>query len=91
LEETGIRGRPTAFLGIWMDVYGDASNEIGSLSTANCCYLFELVSAVADTDLDTSEVLALRWFELQNLPANFAFPGHVPEALAAAVAVAQSH
>jgi ADP-ribose pyrophosphatase YjhB (NUDIX family) len=83
-EEVGLLGDPIDFIGIWMDDYArDATRE----ATANVAYLFRLRddrSPVVQPD----EVADARWFPLEELPANLAFPGHVPLVLRRAAEMA---
>ncbi len=64
-EETGLRVRLTALLGIYVDTYG-AEDEY----TLNVHYLAEVVSGEAHPASDVSE---LAWFAPHELPADLAF------------------
>jgi len=63
-EETGLRVRLTALLGIYVDAYGEDEY------TLNVHYLAEVVSGEARPASDVSE---LAWFAPHELPAELAF------------------
>ena len=62
LEETGLEIEPGAFVGIWMDTYGDAAD---AQSTLNLYWEARVVSGTMKSADDVSE---LRWFEPDGLP-----------------------
>jgi ADP-ribose pyrophosphatase YjhB (NUDIX family) len=62
LEETGLEIEPGAFVGIWMDTYGDAAD---AQSTLNLYWEARIVSGTMKPADDVSE---LRWFERDALP-----------------------
>jgi ADP-ribose pyrophosphatase YjhB (NUDIX family) len=64
-EETGLRIRPTALLGIYVDTYG-AEDEY----TLNIHYLAEVVSG---EPRPASDVQELAWFTPHELPSDLAF------------------
>lgn len=64
-EETGLHVNPVKLLGIYMDRYG-----VNGDYTLNFCYLAELVGG---TPAPASDALELRWFDLDDLPAQVAF------------------
>jgi ADP-ribose pyrophosphatase YjhB (NUDIX family) len=65
VEETGLNINPIKLLGIYMDRYGADGDH-----TLNFCYLAELVGG---TPAPASDALELRWFDLDDLPAQVAF------------------
>jgi ADP-ribose pyrophosphatase YjhB (NUDIX family) len=76
-EETGVRGRATSLLGIWMDDYS------GDEVAMNIYYLFEPVGEPVP-DAGNAEVSELRWFAPDELPLDdISFPGHCREVLEA--------
>jgi ADP-ribose pyrophosphatase YjhB (NUDIX family) len=62
LEETGLEIEPGAFVGMWMDTYGDAAD---AQSTLNLYWEARIVSGTMKPADDVSE---LRWFEPGALP-----------------------
>jgi 8-oxo-dGTP diphosphatase len=76
-EETGVRGRATSLLGIWMDDYS------GDEVAMNIYYVFEPVGEPIP-DAGNAEVSELRWFAPEELPLDeISFPGHCREVLEA--------
>lgn len=69
-EETGIKIRPTSFLGIWMDTYEPDE------STMNVYYNAVPESDIAVTDIDATEIADLGWFAAGDIPSEIAFPHH---------------
>ena len=61
-EETGLVVEPGAFVGVWMDTYGDADDAD---STLNLYYEVGVVSGDPRPDDDVAE---LRWFPADGLP-----------------------
>jgi len=82
LEETGLRGRAVAYLGAWMDVYGEAADGM-PIQTVVSGYLCRLDDPQAPPAPDPAEVRELGWFALGSLPAPLAFPAHVPAMISA--------
>jgi ADP-ribose pyrophosphatase YjhB (NUDIX family) len=69
-EETGVRGRATRFLGIWLDDY-----EGGDV-TLNVYYVCEPIGEVAPSTA-SNEVSEIGWFGLDELPVDeISFPDH---------------
>lgn len=83
LEETGLRGRAVAYLGAWMDVYGEAADDGLGITTVVSGYLCRLEDPSAPPRHDPAESREVRWFPLGALPAPLAFPAHVPAMIAA--------
>jgi len=63
LEETGLEIEPGAFLGAWIDRYGDAP---GSQFTLN---LYWRARVVRGDERPADDVSELRWFAREELPA----------------------
>jgi 8-oxo-dGTP diphosphatase len=77
LEETGVRGRLTAFLGMWVDDY--AGDEV----CLNAYYLAE-PDGEPQPQPQPEEVSELGWFAPEELPLpDLAFPDHTREVLEA--------
>ena len=89
-EETGLRGRATAYLGTWMDHYGASADDGLAITTAVSGYLVSLDDAGAAPVPEPLEALEVRWWELGRLPAPLAFPAHVPAMIAAGAATVAS-
>ena len=62
LEETGLTVEPVRFLGIWMDMYGDAPDANATLN------LFWTARIVAGEPVAADDVAELRWFDRNELP-----------------------
>ena len=63
LEETGLAGEPDRFVGMWMDVYGDAPDAAATLNLYWTMRVGEGEPEAAD------DVAELRWFAPDELPA----------------------
>jgi len=61
-EETGLVAEPARFVGVWMDVYGDAPE---AAATLNLYWVVELEDGEPVAADDVSE---LRWFRADELP-----------------------
>ena len=61
-EETGLEIEPVAFLGTFMDVYGDGE---GAASTLNLIWTARVVGGSERAADDAAE---LRWFDPSDLP-----------------------
>ncbi len=89
MEELGLSGTAVAFVGTWMDTYGQTSGDRDSVShTANSAYLIDLDEWGADIRLEPDEVVGAAWFPLDRLPDDLAFPDHLVRVLAVAADVA---
>jgi ADP-ribose pyrophosphatase YjhB (NUDIX family) len=62
LEETGLEGEPTTFVGAWMDVYGDAPEAPATLN------LYWTVRIADGEPVPADDVAELRWFAPHELP-----------------------
>ena len=83
-EEVGLRARATGYVGTWMDRYGGPDPDGLFIHTAVSGYLAALDDPAAPPRPDPAETLEVRWFSLDALPDNIAFPAHVPAMIAAA-------
>jgi 8-oxo-dGTP diphosphatase len=86
-EEMGLRGRATAYIGAWMDVYGPPAPDGVRVHCITSAYLMQLEDPEAEPRPSADEATGYRWFELTALPDNLAFPDHARPMLAAAAAV----
>ena len=76
-EETGMRGRTTRLVGMWLDDYADG--EV-------CLNIYYEMEAAADGEPQptSDEVTELRWFAPDELPLDdISFPAHCREVLEA--------
>jgi 8-oxo-dGTP diphosphatase len=87
-EETGLGGRAVAYLGAWMDVYGDPDPDGLQIQTVVSGYLCRLEDPAAPPRADPAEAREVRWFPLDALPAPIAFGDHVPAMIAAGAEIA---
>jgi len=85
LEETGLRVRVDAYLGVWVDTYADDPGEPGA-TVINVAYYRATSIGGDESAFDRAEVSELRWFAWDELPPNLVPPG----TLAAAVAASRS-
>lgn len=88
LEETGLPGRAVAYLGAWMDVYGDPAADGLQIQTVISGYLCRLDDVSASPAPDPAETRQVGWFDLDALPSPLAFPAHVPAMIAAGAELA---
>jgi ADP-ribose pyrophosphatase YjhB (NUDIX family) len=86
-EELGVTGRATAYIGAWMDLYGDPAPDGVRLHCVTSSYLVTLEEPDATPRPDPDEATAYGWFDLGALPDDLAFPDHARPMLAAAAAV----
>lgn len=82
LEETGLQGRATTMIGIWMDVYGDPDPDGLQTATMNVSYLLELTEDAPARPRD-GEATEIAWLPLDPPPQELAFPAHSYEVLTA--------
>ncbi|MGH2861202.1 MAG: NUDIX hydrolase [Solirubrobacteraceae bacterium] len=87
LEEVGLRARAEVYLGTWMDSYGPAAADGLQEHTANSAYLMRTLDSGPALRQQVDEIAAIQWFPLAGLPADLAFPQHVPRALEVAALV----
>jgi ADP-ribose pyrophosphatase YjhB (NUDIX family) len=64
LEEAGLDCEPLRFLGIWMDLYGEAPEAAATLN------LFWTMRIVSGEPVPADDVAELRWFRPDELPAD---------------------
>jgi ADP-ribose pyrophosphatase YjhB (NUDIX family) len=83
LEETGLRIRVTASLGVWVDDYADERGSDDN-EVINVAYYLAEPSGGSEADYDPAEVSELAWFPWDELPAELAPPGTLEAVLAAA-------
>ncbi len=88
-EEVGLRGRATAYLGTWMDTYGEPDADGLAVHTAVSGYLVALDDPAATPQPAPEEAIDARWFALDALPEALAFPAHVPAMIDAAALLAR--
>src|SRR5262245_17615822 len=62
LEETGLVAGPMRFVGVWMDVYGDAPEAVATLN------LYWVVQVDGGEPVAADDVAELRWFPRDALP-----------------------
>jgi ADP-ribose pyrophosphatase YjhB (NUDIX family) len=63
-EETGLAAGPARFVGIWMDVYGDAPEAVATLN------LYWAVRVEGGEPVAADDVAELRWFTAETLPGS---------------------
>ena len=80
-EETGLVVRVGAVLGMWIDTYAPDGPDADKV-TLNI-YFLAAAEPRAGTVVDPHEVAEIGWFPANRLPEALAFPGHIPEVLAA--------
>jgi len=73
LEETGLRIRVTALLGIWVDAYADDTRDEDAEWISVAYFAAEAIGKEGDGD--AAEVAEQRWFTLDELPGDLAPPG----------------
>jgi ADP-ribose pyrophosphatase YjhB (NUDIX family) len=86
-EELGVEGQAIAFVGTWIDVYGDPAVDGIRDHTANSAYLVALRDPEAELRPQAEEVREAGWFHLHQLPDRIAFPDHMRSMLRAAAGV----
>jgi 8-oxo-dGTP diphosphatase len=77
-EETGLTVTIGGILGMWVDSYTPDGEKV----TLNI-YFHASADESKDAVLDPTEVAEIGWFAPDELPAQTAFPGHVPAVLRA--------
>jgi ADP-ribose pyrophosphatase YjhB (NUDIX family) len=86
-EELGLAGRATAYIGAWLDVYGDPAPDGIQTHCITSAYLVAVQDPEAEPRPDPAEAAGYGWFALGELPADLAFPDHARPMLAAASAL----
>ncbi|HET8977820.1 MAG TPA: NUDIX domain-containing protein [Solirubrobacteraceae bacterium] len=82
-EEAGIEGRATAYVGTWLDRYGEPAADGLQLHSLISFYLVTLSEPQAEPVPDGTEITEAGWFDLSALPADLAFPRHTVPVLRA--------
>lgn len=77
-EETGLAITVGGVLGMWIDSYTPDTEKV----TLNI-YFHATADETAEAVADPTEVAEIGWFAPEELPAQMAFPGHVPAVLRA--------
>ena len=80
-EETGLTVRVGSVLGMWIDTYAPEGKDADKV-TLNI-YFHATPEGAAVERTDPNEVAEIRWFAPDELPADLAFPDHVPAVLRA--------
>jgi ADP-ribose pyrophosphatase YjhB (NUDIX family) len=80
-EETGLEVRVGPVLGMWMDAYAPDGPDADKI-TLNI-YFHADAEAGAEPVCDSAEIAEVGWFAPDALPADLAFPNHVPAVLRA--------
>jgi ADP-ribose pyrophosphatase YjhB (NUDIX family) len=80
-EETGLSVEMGGVLGMWIDTYAPEGPEADKVTLS--IYFHATVESPATTWTDPNEVAEIGWFSPDDLPADVAFPGHIPEVLRA--------
>jgi 8-oxo-dGTP diphosphatase len=83
-EETGLRARVTAFLGIWLDAYADDPLDPDADTIGVAYYLAEPVEGAPVDAFDPVETEEIGWFPLDRPPRPLAPPGTLDRVFAAA-------
>jgi len=82
LEETGLRVKVDAYIGVWVDTYADDPGEPGA-TMINVAYYTATSMGGDESAFDRAEVSELRWFGWDELPPDLAPPGTLEAVLAA--------
>jgi 8-oxo-dGTP diphosphatase len=80
-EETGLVVRVGDVLGMWIDTY--APDGPGADKVTLNIYFHATPDRASEAVRDPYEVAEIAWFAPDELPADIAFPGHVPAVLRA--------
>ena len=80
-EETGLVVRVGGILGMWIDTY--APEGPGADKVTLNIYFHAVPEGPAEARTDPNEVAEIGWFAPDELPADVAFPGHIPAVLRA--------
>lgn len=80
-EETGLDVELTGLLGMWIDEYRGASDVLPAETTLNIYFLARPPGRM--TLNPDSEISEVAWFGAEDLPADIAFPAHLPAVLEA--------
>jgi len=80
-EETGLVVQTGGIVGMWVDSYAPDGANADKVTLS--IYFHATPKGSAEAWLDPGEVTEIGWFAPGELPADVAFPGHVPEVLRA--------
>jgi ADP-ribose pyrophosphatase YjhB (NUDIX family) len=80
-EETALEVDVGGVLGMWIDTY--APDGVGGDKVTLNIYFHATAPAVGEAHGDPNEVAEIGWFAADELPELLAFPGHLPQVLAA--------
>lgn len=80
-EETGLVIRTGAFIGMWIDSYAPSGADSEKVTLS--IYFHATAVGAHEPRVDPNEVAEIAWFTPDGLPGDVAFPGHLPEVLAA--------
>jgi ADP-ribose pyrophosphatase YjhB (NUDIX family) len=86
-EELGLSCRATAYIGAWLDVYGDPAPDGVETHCITSAYLMTLTERSVEPRPNPEEATDYGWFELASLPEDLAFPDHARPMLRAAAAL----
>ena len=86
-EELGLSCRATAYIGAWLDVYGEPAPDGIETQCITSAYLMTLTEPGAEPRPNPEEATDYGWFDLTALPEDLAFPDHARPMLAAAAAL----
>lgn len=86
-EELGLACRATAYIGAWLDVYGESAPDGLETHCITSAYLVALADPGAEPRPNPEEATGYGWFDLTALPADLAFPAHARPMLRAAAAL----
>jgi 8-oxo-dGTP diphosphatase len=85
-EELALAARAIAYVGTWMELYGTEADGM-EIHTATSVYLMELCDPAAEPRPAPEEATDARWFALEDLPPQLAFPAHARPMLKAVSAL----
>jgi len=86
-EELGLVCRATAYIGTWLDVYGEPAPDGIQTHCVTSAYLVALEDPDAPPRPNPEEASGCGWFELSDLPHDLAFAHHARPMLGAAAAL----
>ncbi|MGI8711698.1 MAG: hypothetical protein ACR2NR_00615 [Solirubrobacteraceae bacterium] len=87
VHPTHPAGRAIAYVGTWMDVYGEPEPDGALIHTAVSAYLVALEDPRAQPRPAPEEALEACWWDLGELPQPLAFQRHARPMLTAAAAI----
>jgi ADP-ribose pyrophosphatase YjhB (NUDIX family) len=86
-EELGLAGQATAYIGAWLDVYGEPAPDGIQTHCITSAYLVALEEPGAEPRPNPEEATDYGWFDLAAPPEDLAFAEHARPMLAAAAAL----